>query len=267
MSELQNSDVREPKVATQGSSMSSVGAAVAVAGLAATSVLGSRVARAVSPPLTFAQIPGSGDIKVLNFALALEALEAELYAQAYLRLAGGGTSPLGTHVTGLSGAIDPRLGRFTYEFGIVENQHRDFLINALGSQAITNTTLKGATFNFNINSLDQRGVLELLLDAEATGVAAYLGAIPFFSSTKSPYVPIAVAIQGTEARHTAIFADLENDLYNPAVNVAPLASQNQGRDPYPSENGAGKIPNTPPGQPPLPDNVLAKVSPFIVLPQ
>lgn len=266
MSELQNSDVQEPKVSTKGSSMSSVGAAVAVAGLAATSVLGSRAARAVSPPLTFAQIPGSGDIKVLNFALALEALEAELYAQAALRLRGGGTSPLGTKVTPLSSSNQLNV-YFTEKFGLVEKQHRDFLINALGSQAITNTTLKGATFNFNINSLDERGVVELLLDAEATGVAAYLGAIPFFSSTKSPYVPIAVAIQGTEARHTAVFADIVNDLYNPAVNVAPLASQNQGRDPYPSENGAGKIPNTPPGTPPTPDNVLAKVSPFIVLPQ
>lgn len=239
-------------------------AAVAVAGLAAASVFAQPV-KAVSPPLKFAQIPGTGDIKVLNFALSLEALETELYAQALLRLTAGGISELGTPITGLHSTTARNI-KFTREFTVVERQHRDFLIAALGSQAITNNVLKGATFNFNMNSLDERGVIQLLHDAEATGTAAYIGAVPFFSSTKSPYLPIAAAIQGTEARHTAIFADIVRNEYNPAVNVSPLASQNNGRDPYPSENGAGKIPNTPPGTPPLPDNVLLKVSPFIVLP-
>lgn len=263
MSELQYSDNVEQGAPKTASPLS--GAAVAVAGLAAASVF-ARPAKAVSPPLKYSQIPGTGDIKVLNFALSLEALETELYAQALLRLTAGGTSELGAPVAGLN-SRNSRNIKFTREFTVVERQHRNFLEQALGSMAITNTVLKGATYNFNINSLDERGVIELLLDAEATGVAAYIGAVPLLSSTKSPYLPIAAAIQGTEARHTAIFASIVSDMYNPRVNVAPLASQNNGRDPYPGEDGSGKIPNTPPGMPPTPDNVLLKVSPFIVLPR
>lgn len=262
MSELQYPDTVEQAAPKKASPLA--GVAVAAAGLAAASVF-ARPAKAVSPPLTFAQIPGTGDFKILNFALSLEALETELYAQALLRLTAGGVSELGTRVTGLRSS-NARNIKFTREFTVVERQHREFLKSALGSQAITNTVLKGATFNFNINSLTEQQVMELLLDAEATGTAAYIGGVPFFSSTKSPYLPIAAAIQGVEARHTAILADIVRNEYNPAVNVAPLASQNNGRDPYPSEDGAGKIPNTPPGTPPTPDNVLLKVSPFIVLP-
>ena len=49
-------------------------AAVVAASIASAGLLTPVTAMAVSPALTFAQIPGTGDVKVLNFALALEVL-------------------------------------------------------------------------------------------------------------------------------------------------------------------------------------------------
>ena len=52
-------------------------------------------------------------------------------------------------------------------------------------------------------------MLNLVLEAEATGVQAYLGAVPYFS-TGSPYLTVAAAIQGTEARHTSVLTIVRN---------------------------------------------------------
>ena len=60
------------------------------------------MSRAVSPQLTFeANVPGKGDVKVLNYALALEDLEANLYVQALQRLTTGGTNAVGKTIPGL----------------------------------------------------------------------------------------------------------------------------------------------------------------------
>lgn len=257
MSELTNIETLEPR-STPG--LAPIG--LAMAGLAVAAAATAKPAKAVTPAIKFADIPGTGDIKVLNYALALEAFETEVYIQALLRLTGGGRTPFGTSVTGLN-STNQRVIGFTRKFAMVERNHRDFLIGALGAQAITRSIFRRIQVDVGINNRTERQVVELLFDVEATGTGAYLGAIPFFS-TKTFLLP-AAAIQGTEARHTAIFADIVNDLYDPRVNVSPTAQQNQGRDFVPAENGAGAIPNTPAGTPPHPDNVLLKVSPFIVL--
>ncbi|MBA3274065.1 MAG: ferritin-like domain-containing protein, partial [Chthoniobacterales bacterium] len=105
---------------------------------------------------------------------------------------------------------------------------------------------KNVRFDFKTNSLNRRQVLELVYTAERTGVGAYLGAIPFFE-TKT-YLQTAGAIQGTEARHTAVIAAVLNKLYGANIAVAPPANVNNGID-----------------SPLAPDDVLAAVSPFIVL--
>ena len=72
-----------------------------------------RTASAASGPLTFKDIPEPGylnlpalpagnDIKVLNYALALEDLESDLYVQALQRLTTGGTNKLGKSIPGLN---------------------------------------------------------------------------------------------------------------------------------------------------------------------
>lgn len=219
-----------------------------VAALAAAAVaFTSHEARAVSPALTFADVPGSGDIKVLNYALALEALEADLYAKALMRLTTGGRTPLGARINGLGVSNSAPDVVYVRQFGKVEREHRDFLIAALGDASILKTNaFKNVRFDFNTNNLNRRQVLELVYTAERTGVGAYLGAIPFF--TTKTYLQIAGAIQGTEARHTAVVAAVLSKLYDPNVAVAPLANMNNGID-----------------TPITPDDVLRAVSPFIVL--
>lgn len=225
---------------------SSLRPVLAGASLAAAAFLAAgRPARAqatTKPSLTFAQIPGTGDIKVLNYALALEALEANLYVQAIARLQALGV-----------GAGEPDL-RYAQEIGAVEANHRDFLNDALGQASIIGTgangILRNATFDFGINSLNRQQVVNLLYTVENTGVQAYLGAITSFDTKQ--FLAAAGAIQATEARHTAVIAAVSNTLFNTNLNTAPLASDNNGIDSTLS-----------------PDQVLAAVSGpngYIVLP-
>lgn len=223
-------------------------AAALAGGLLVSGAIG-KPAHAVTPALRFADITGTGDIKVLNYALALEVLETDLYVQAALRLQGGGTNALGKSIPGLGLPDNHPAVIYTKKFGKVELEHRNFLIGALGNQAITNGALRTAKFDFKFdvagsNSLQQ--VVDLLLTAEATGVRAYLGAIVFLRS--ATYLQVAGAIQGTEARHTAVITQIRNRLFGSNQPVAPLANQNNGID-----------------SPLDPDSVLAAVSPFIVL--
>lgn len=225
------------------------------AGLATAGLLSSKAARAVSPALTFANIPPftpanatDKDIKVLNYALALETFEADLYRQALQRLTTGGTNR-GAAFTGLNlSASEPDV-QYVTAFAQVEADHRDFLKAALGSAAITATgqPLAGATFDFNIGNLDRGGILDLLYTVENTGVQAYLGAITSFG-TKT-YLAVAGGIQATEARHTAVIAAVSNQLFQRGRLTAPQYNQNNGIDNYTL----------------TPDQVLAAVSPNIFL--
>lgn len=245
-------------------------AILATAGLvAATTLLSAKKSRAVSPALTFSQIPGTGDVQVLNYALALEALEADLYVQALMRLTTGGTNALGKTIPGLGlGSTEPDV-KYLTEFAVVEAQHRDFLNNALtqlGNLSIIGTGANGILnkaafdFGFDVAATNSRQqVVQLVYTAEATGVGAYLGAVPLLAP-KSPYLAIAAAIQGTEARHTAAIAVVFNALgFTPAKDTAPLVGQTE------SIVGLG---NTTSGIDGTldPNTVLTAVSPFIVLP-
>ena len=217
------------------------GAVIATAGIAALTFAYARGVRAVTPALTFADIPGKGDVKVLNYALSLEDLEADLYHQAYLRLTTGGVNALGTQIPGLGfdgTQIDVQL---TGNFGQVEAEHRNLLRGTLGRRL----AIKPFRYNFGMESLSRQGVLDLLYTAEKTGVGAYLGAIPFLATTK--YLQVAGAIQGTEARHTAVFAEVLDMMFGEGLEVAPMPNENNGRD-----------------MPISPDDVLSAVSPFIV---
>jgi Ferritin-like domain len=227
---------------------SALQAVVGVAGAAAATVLLSATTRpafGVTPALTFADIPGTGDVKVLNFALALEDLEANLYVQALQRLTNGGTSSVGKKITGLNINANAPDAFYLREFGIVETQHRDFIRGALGAAAI-----KPFKYDFQMETLTRKQVLNLVYSAEKLGTAAYLGAITSF--TTKAYLQTAGAIQGTEARHTAVIAEILNELYAEGLAVAPLSSQFGG-----SNNGI---------ETPIdPNTVLKTVSPFIVV--
>lgn len=220
--------------------------AMLTAGVAAGSLLLAQGANATPTlnlgiPTTAINLPGSGDTQVLNYALTLEDLEADLYAQALSRLTTGGNT--GTQASASVGTIPPLnltandatygpLVTYVSRFLAVERAHRDFLKQALGNNAITVTAPK--KYAFGIEAMSPIQVLNLVLEAEATGVQAYLGAVPFFS-TGSPYLSTAAAIQGTEARHTSVLTIVRNVLYvngaqtaDPITPVAPLRGDTGG---------------------------------------
>ena len=156
------------------------------------------------------QIPGTGDVKVLNYALGLEDLEDSLYRQALLRLTTGGISDTGQAITGLGVTSGDDLD-YVNEFGVVEHDHAVFLRNAITTAG--GPVIPKFAYEFNLNSLSRVQLLELVYAAELTGVSAYTGAVPFFA-TKT-YLPVAAAILGTEARHTAVVAAILNSsLFN-----------------------------------------------------
>lgn len=214
-----------------------------------------RAQSANKTPITFTPATfGQGDFGVLNYALSLEALEADLYVQALQRLTGGGTNALGRTITGLNQPTSSPAVDYLQQFGQVENAHRNFLNGALGNASILSPgkALDGAKFDFGLDDTakypDTASVVELVRLAEATGVKAYTGAVTYFSSANSPYLQTAAAIEGTEARHTAVITAILNGLTGNPMPVAPLANQNGGRETF--------LP---------PDAVLAMVRPFIVL--
>lgn len=235
----------------QGAATAAIGAA------AAGTALIPRRSYAVTPPLRFKDIPephylnlpglGAGrDVKVLNYALALEDLESDLYVQAVMRLTRGGTNKLGRNIPGLGlAAYEPDVAYIT-EFTPVEAKHRDFLRNSL-DHLIKGIAIRSFKYDFGIENKSREEVLALVLDAEETGLRAYLGAVPKLKTKL--FITAAAAIQGTEARHTTALTIVQNRLFNGAnpKPVAPLANDNHGID-----------------KPMEPDDVLAHVSPFIV---
>ncbi len=242
------SEAARPQRSSEGVALSAL--ALAGAGALALGALSASPAMAITPALRFADVPGSGDVKVLNYALALEDLETEAYVQAVQRLTTGGRGGRdavpGTVIPGLGLGANERDVIHITRFTRVEREHRDFLRAAIMSAG--GTPIRPFNYNFNIPHLTRAQVINLLYTLEIGGARAYLGAIPFFATKR--FVVTAAAIQGTEARHTAILADLDNDIAGVPVQPTPP----QGALPGQREAFAS------------PDATLAAVSPFIVRP-
>ena len=163
----------------------------------------------------FPGIPGQNEnLVVLNYALTLETLEADLYRQA-LNIAAG--QPIGTPLPADGGASytqavgngsisDPTLAAvgFLYlqQYAAVEAAHRDFLRVAIpqfgGTPVPANP--KGYTTGLSAGT-DLGTILNLLSVVEEEGVRAYLGAAGFL--TNPALVQAASTIYTTEARHSS----------------------------------------------------------------
>jgi len=236
-------------------------AAVGIAGIGVATMAATRGA---SKTLNYGDIPTLGllalpglnlkaDVKVLNYALALEDLESELYRQCVARLTTGGQTQQGMPIPGLN--LSPYLLDVYHiiQFAGVEAAHRDFLRGALKLDGlIPGLGIHPKMYRFGVESMSREQILAMLIDVEATGTAAYLGAIPYFRT--KIFLTTAAGIQGTEARHTAALQAIQNRLLMDKLIAdgtpappAPLASMNNGID-----------------TPMDPDAVLAKVSPFII---
>ena len=191
---------------------------------------GTTIVQIPSGPFSALTSAPSPDIKVLNFALALETLEAELYRQAVLRLTTGGTDMFGNTITGLN--VSGADVTYLTTFAAVEAEHRNFLTTALGGNWVTAAGAKfdfgfADTNNFGTPALTRLQTVQLVYAAEQTGVSAYLGgAGPGGLTPGGAYLGIAASILGTEARHTTAVAILLNGpLFNesPKLATAPLA--------------------------------------------
>jgi hypothetical protein len=180
-------------------------------------------ALAASPALTggptdgdtqFAGIPGSSiNEKVLNFALTLEILEADLYRQA-LNLASN--LPIGNDLNpnpkaytlkngggGLPEAATQVGYLYLKQFAYVEAAHRDFLNAAIKAAGFTPVTRNPGGYAFvSFPKANIKSLLNAILPLEETGTRAYLGALPYL--TDLGLATVAGGIYSTECRHSAV---------------------------------------------------------------
>ena len=132
---------------------------------------------------------GSGDVGILNYAYALEQLEAAFYTQVIL-----------TPYSGMSTAEMTLLTDIRNH----EIIHREFFKAALGPNAIAALTPNFAAITFS----DRTSLLNTAKAFEDLGVSAYNGAGALISSVN--YLALAGKIVSVEARHAAAIRDLLN---------------------------------------------------------
>jgi rubrerythrin len=134
---------------------------------------------------------GSGDTGILNFAYALEQLEAAFYIKVNASFYANATT-----------AEQAILSDIMYH----EMTHRDFFKAALGSSAIPTLTADFSAIDFT----SRASVLGTAKALEDTGVSAYNGAGQYISNPD--YLTLAGKIVSVEARHAAAIRDLLNPL-------------------------------------------------------
>ena len=130
---------------------------------------------------------GSKDTGVLNYAYALEQIEAAFYTKVF-------ESPY----AGISASESARLGDIRDH----EISHREFLKSALGTSAIIALDLDFSTINF----ASRDSVLATAKAFEDLGVSAYNGAGQLIAS--ADYLLLAGKIVSVEARHAAYIRDI-----------------------------------------------------------
>lgn len=136
---------------------------------------------------------GSGNVGILNYAYALEQLEAAFYTALVADPAFSTTFPDATERRLLTDIRDHEIA------------HREFLKMALGSGAITGLTPKLTGVDLKSRST----VLATAKTFEDLGVMAYNGAGKLFTNDDAGngYLLIAGKIVSVEARHAAWIAD------------------------------------------------------------
>lgn len=130
---------------------------------------------------------GSGDVGILNYAFALEQLEAAFY-QRVLQ-------------TPYSGMTDQERNVLN-DIRKHESIHARFLAEALGPAGIPFLSLTFASVDFS----SRMSVLNAARDFEDVGVSAYNGAGHLIDRTD--YLVVAGKIVSVEARHAAAIRDL-----------------------------------------------------------
>ncbi|MBA3881723.1 MAG: ferritin-like domain-containing protein [Chthoniobacterales bacterium] len=169
---------------------------------------------------------GTGETAVLNYAFALEQLEAEFYTLVM-------KSPYA--------GMNSRERQVLTDIRDHEIAHTDFYRAALGSSGIPKLQFNWSAVNFG----DRTSVLTTARTFEDTGVSAYNGAGQLLRDPQ--HLTIAGKIVSVEARHAAIIHDL----------LEPRGS---------SFAGPGVIDDFGLDLAARPSEVMKKVAPFIVTP-
>ena len=138
---------------------------------------------------------GSGDVGILNYAYALEQLEAAFYSQVVL-----------TPYSGIS-ALEME---YMTDIRNHEVAHREFFKAAI-TAAAPSSIIPALSVNFS--SIDFTSRTSVLVTAKAfedLGVTAYNGAGQLISTSGNgpTYLTLAGKIVSVEARHAALIADL-----------------------------------------------------------
>lgn len=135
---------------------------------------------------------GMGDVGILNYAYALEQLEADFY-----------TKVVNSFYAGISND-EKQILTDIYNHEVV---HRDFFKAAL--TAVTPKVLPKLEFKYDgIDFKNRNSILATAKALEDTGVAAYNGAGKYI--TNLDYLVIAGKIVSVEARHASAIRDLIN---------------------------------------------------------
>jgi Ferritin-like domain len=166
----------EEETSTRFGLLKSVGALAGAGGMAML----------LKPGVASARNGGSkkNDIKILNYALTLEYLEAAFYAEAL-------------RVGGYTGAV----GRFASVVAGHEATHVATLKGVLGAKAV-----KSPSFDFKGTTRKWSTFLRTAKVLEDTGVAAYQGQAPLIH--QNAVLGPAGAILAVEARHASWVRDL-----------------------------------------------------------
>lgn len=166
---------------------------------------------------------GSGDLGVLNYAYALEQLEADFYTKVLE----------GSYWAGAND-IEKQLLQDLYNH---EVNHRDFFSAAISAAVGSNTQLKLPELTFDYGNLNFGSRAEVLGTAkvlEDTGVAAYNGAGRLIQDPN--YLVLAGKIVSVEARHASAIRTLINpgskdfagdDIVNPMNGLDRAADPSQ----------------------------------------
>ncbi len=154
---------------------------------------------------------GSGDIGILNYAYALEQLEAAFYTQV-----------VATPYTGIS---DMEKSYLT-DIRDHEVAHREFFKAALSTNAIPALQVNFSSINFT----SRDSVLATAKAFEDLGVSAYNGAGYLIKS--ADYLTLAGKIVSVEARHAALIRDLiSNGTFVTDEIVSPTTGLETSRSP------------------------------------
>ena len=176
--------IQETEVAVAGDTRADLFRKAAIGGGA---IVGASAFGGMLPELAAARPSKRQDLKILNYALTLEFLEAAFYDEAVN-----------------SGAISGAALEFAKLVALHENQHVKALrstIKSLGGKPV-----KRPEFDFKGSNRDQAKFIQTAYVLENTGVRAYLGQAPRLKSRA--LLAAAASITTVEARHAAAVAVL-----------------------------------------------------------